>query len=56
LAYAWAGQDLDRVHHVKDLLSPGLWLALSALALLPWVVRWALTRLRPPAPGPEGRP
>ena len=42
LAYAWAGRDLDRVHGMRDLLSPELWSALLGLALLPVLVKMAL--------------
>jgi uncharacterized membrane protein YdjX (TVP38/TMEM64 family) len=45
LAYAWAGQDLDRVHSMRDLLSPELWLALLALALLPGLLKLVLAAL-----------
>lgn len=42
LAYAWAGQNLGNLRGVGDLLSPELWLALLALALVPPLIGWVL--------------
>lgn len=41
-AYAWTGQHLEQLHQVRDLLDPGLWFSLLALALLPLATRLAL--------------
>ena len=46
ILYVNAGTQLARIEHLNDVLSPGLVLALSLLALAPWLSRTLFTRLR----------
>lgn len=40
----WTGTHLGRMDSLEDLFSPGLFIALTALALLPWIARAVIGR------------
>jgi uncharacterized membrane protein YdjX (TVP38/TMEM64 family) len=52
ILFVYFGQELGRIESPKDVLSPGVWIALALMAIVPWLVKLVL-RVRPatdPAP------
>ncbi len=45
-AYVNAGTQLAAVSQLSDVVSPGLIISFSVLALLPWLARWSIERVR----------
>jgi uncharacterized membrane protein YdjX (TVP38/TMEM64 family) len=44
ILYVYFGQELGRISSPRDVLSPGVWIALALLGIVPLVLRWMLKR------------
>ncbi len=49
LVYVNAGGQLAKIERLSDIGSPSLLASFAALGILPWLLKWLVTRLRPQA-------